>query len=145
MLNQQEQFYLQNYLLNHYLDDYTDYYCETKYNNYSTNTYDVICYFSKSNLTLSNNILKGNNVKECKLDFDVYNDSIRTITCENLSSVNFTINPNEISYSTFTNDIIIDYKKTYEYFNNYNLVLMSILLVLIISFLYKFFRNIIRG
>lgn len=145
MLNQQEQFYLQSYLLNQYLNDYKDYYCETKYNNYSTNIYDVICYLSKSNLTLNNNILRGNNVRECKLDFDVYSDNVNSISCENLNSVSFSVNNNEISYSTFTNDIIIDYKKTYEYFNNFNLIITSILLILTISFLYKFFRNIIRG
>lgn len=146
MLNTQEYFYLKDYLITNYLKDYTSYYCESYYNNsYQNNTYDAICYLSKNDMTLNNNILSGTNVRECKLDFDVYNDNIKTEECQNLSAINFSINRNEISYSSLiTADIISDFKSNYSMLESTNLVSTCVLCVLILSLLISFFKGVLK-
>lgn len=147
MLSATEYQYIQGLTQNYYNNDYQQYLCITYTpDNYSNNNiYDVICYYSKDNLSISNNILSvpTDSIK-CEFDSNNYSDknTIDKLSCNSYSG-NYTLNQKEFIYSNLNgySDIIPERN----YINNFNLIFISILSIIIIFFLYKFVSKIFRG
>lgn len=151
MLSTGEYDYIKNLTINFYDKGYENYLCitnnPTSYSN--NNVYDVICYYSKEDISITNSqlILSGNTEK-CEFDSNSYSDNntIDKLVCATTTGT-IDLSTKEYIYSNLDNysNIISDYELNDIYFKNSYLVMLSILSILIIIFLYKFVSKIIRG
>lgn len=146
MFSATEYEYIKGLIENYYNQGYQQYLCIT--NNpidYSStnNTYDIICYYSKDNLSINNNNLNvpSNSIK-CEFDSNNYstNNTIDKLVCNNFNG-NVELNTKEYVYSNLNNysDILGNKLDI----NNQKTIGLSILAVLLIFSLYKFIRNFI--
>jgi len=144
MFSATEYEYIKGLTENYYNQGYQHYLCIT--NNpidYSStnNTYDIICYYSKDNLSINNNNLNvpSNSIK-CEFDSNNYstNNTIDKLVCNNFNG-NVELDTKEYIYSNLNNysDILGNKLDI----NNQRTIGLSILAVLIIFSLYKFIRN----
>lgn len=143
--------YIKNLTLDYYNHDYISYLCITNNpTNYSNNNvYDVVCYYSKEELSITNSqlILPANTIK-CEFDSNTYSDNntIDKLSCTETTGTP-TLSKKEYIYSNVGNysNIISEYENSNLFYNNSYLALLAILAVFIIFFLYKFISKILKG
>lgn len=142
--------YIKNLTINYYDRGYKNYLCitnnPTSYTN--NNVYDIICYYSKDDLSISNSqLILSSNTQKCEFDSNSYSDNntIDKLVCDTFSG-NVSLSTKEFIYSNLDNysDIIADYELNDIYFKSSFLVMLTILSIVIISFLYKFVSRILR-
>jgi hypothetical protein len=146
MFSTSEYDYIYGLTSNYFDKGYRHYLCITN-NPITNNTYntpDVYCYYSKSNLSISNNVLTvPNNSIYCAFDSNNYstNNNIDKLDCVSFSG-STSLSSKEFIYSDLSGyaDIMSNYRFNY----NLNFISISILCVLILLFLYKFTSNIFR-
>lgn len=148
MFSANEYQYIQGLTENYYNNGYQQYLCITNnpvdYGS-TNNVYDIYCYYSKDELKITNNKLTvHNNSIKCDLDSNNYstNNTIDKLVCNNYNGT-VDLNTKEYIYSNLNgySDIISERN----YISNFNLIFLSILSILILSFLYKFVSCIFRG
>ena len=151
MLSTGEFDYIKNLTINFYEKGYENYLCMTNNpTNYSNNNvYDVICYYSKENITIENSQLSlSTNSEKCEFDSNSYSDNntIDKLVCDPFSG-NVSLSTKEFIYSNLDNysDIIADYSLNDIYFKSSFIAILAILSIVIIIFLYKFISKILRG
>ena len=136
--------YIKDLTLDYYINGYPHYLCITNNpSNYnSNNVYDVICYYSKDKMQLNDYELSmSNNTKKCSFDSNNYSDNntIDKLVCEDITG-SITLDSKEFIYSNVGNYSNIIAEQT-----SSNLILLSILSVLVITFLVRFVSKILRG
>lgn len=138
--------YIKGLTLNYYNQGYQHYLCITNnptgYNS-TNNVYDIYCYYSREPMTLNDYQLKlPSSTKKCSFDSNNYseNNTIDKLICEDTSFDTITLDTKEFIYSNIGNhsNIIADYSR-------YNLVFLSILTILILTFLVRFVSKIVRS
>lgn len=143
--------YIKNLTINFYDRGYENYLCitnnPTSYTN--NNVYDVICYYSKEDMSITNSqLVLPTNSEKCEFDSNGYSDNntIDKLVCETFSG-NVSLSTKEFVYSNLDNysNIIADYELNDIYFKSSYIAILSILSIIIILFLYKFVSKIIRG
>lgn len=151
MFSTSEYQYIRDLSLNLYNKGYTYYFCIT--NNpidYNTqNTPDVFCYYSKNEITNNDYVFTvPNNTLKCNFDSNSYstNNSIDKLSCSNIANGNITANSKEFIYSNVGNypNIIQDYESNFDFYSKSYLVILSILFVIIFTFLYKFVSGLFK-
>lgn len=143
--------YIKGLTLNYYDNGYLHYLCIT--NNpinlsSNNNVYDVYCYYSKEKMEVSNgNLSLPSDTVECSFDSNNYssNNNIDKLVCESTSGT-VSLSSKEFVYSDSFgySDIISDYKQVYQFKDNFHLIGLSILSILIIIFLHTFICKILR-
>lgn len=152
MFSATEYEYIKGLTENYYINGYTNYLCITNNptTNYTNNNvYDIICYYSKDILTITNNNMNvSDNSFKCEFDSNNYseNNTIDKLSCNNYSG-NVSLNTKEFVYANINNysNIISDYELKNNYYKNSSLYILSILAIIILIFLYKFVSRIIKG
>lgn len=151
MFSQQEYQFIKDLTISYYNNDYKHYLCYTNNeNSYNTSYYDIICYYSKNDLTLNNySLIIPNNSIECKFDgkSSYSNYKNNSLTCSSVTASSVSINSKEFIYSNvgYNSDIIGDYTTSLNNYDNLKLVSLSILAMLVMLFLYKFVSRILRS
>lgn len=148
MFSQIEYQYVKDLTVSYYKSNYKYYMCITNNptNNSYYNVYDVYCYYSKEQITNNKNVFNiPNNTIKCSIDSDRYSDqnTIDKLSCETLSSGSITTNTKEFVYSNVGNypNIIQEYQSSSNYYYDSCFVLVSILSIIIFTFLYIFVRS----
>lgn len=151
MFSAQELEYIKGLTINYYNKEYKSYLCYTNNpnNSYNQSYYDIYCYYSKEDITKNNNKYQiPNNSVLCSMDTKSPTSTYKynSLNCGN-SNGEITINEKEFIYSNVGNNanIIAEYEKEYKFYNDINLYSISILIVIVLIFLYKFVKSIIRG
>lgn len=137
--------YIKNLTLNYYNQGYPHYLCITNnptgYNT-NNNVYDIYCYYSKDKMQLNSYELSmSNKTKKCSFDSNNYSDNntIDKLVCEDITGT-ITLDSKEFIYSNVGNYSNIIAEQT-----SSNLILLSILSILVITFLVRFVSKILRG
>ena len=150
MLSTGEFEFIKGLTIDYFKRDYTNYLCITNNpTNYSNNNvYDVICYYSKDDMTLSNYQLNLKNSTICQFDSNNYSDNntINKLVCEETSG-QVSLDSKEFIYSNLGgfSDIIADYQLQTNKFNELYFGLLVILSILVLTFLYNFTSRILKG
>lgn len=143
--------YIKNLTIDYYNRDYISYLCITNNpTNYSNNNvYDVICYYSKEDMSITNSqLLLSSNTEKCEFDSNNYSDNntIDKLSCTEVSGI-VNLSTKEYIYSNLDNysDIIAEYRNRDLFYKSSYIVLLALLSIMIISFLYKFISKILKG
>lgn len=151
MFSASEYQYVKDLTLAFYNESYQYYVCYT--NNptdyYNTQYYDVYCYYSKSKIAQKNQVFSfSKETKKCLIDTKSRSNNYKTNTlvCLDNTDSSITVDSKEFIYSNvgYNSDIISDYTSTNNRFNNFDLLLLSILIILILTFLYSYIKQFLR-
>lgn len=149
MFSTQEYEYIKDLTMNYYNKGYNYYLCYTNNpnNSYNQSYYDIFCYFSEKEITQNNNTFTiNNNSKFCSIDTKSPTSTYKnnSLVCNN-GGGNTTINQKEFIYSNVGNNvnIIQEYENNINFYKNIELYSTSILIVIILMFLYKFIRSVL--
>ena len=141
MFSSSEYQYIKDLTLQLYNQGYISYVCITNnpisnYNSY--NVYDVICYYSKDNITNNDNVFTFNSSDKlkCSLDSNNYseNNTIDKLICSSFDDTTIIASKKEFIYSnvgTYSN-IISDYENNVSNYLDLNFMYMIPILLIII-------------
>lgn len=151
MLSTQEEIYIKGLNESYINNNYKYYLCYTNNPNtsYNQSYYDIYCIYSKNEITNNNNKYQIQN-GSIKCDIDTKNTtSIIKQNTKNCESFNgeISIDTKEFIYSNVGNnsDIMSEYIIQKKMNNDITLYSISILFMIILIFLYKYIKAIIRG
>lgn len=151
MFSTQEYQYIKDLTISFYNKDYVNYICITNNpnNSYNQSYYDIYCYYSKEEITNNNNKYQiPNNSKICNIDTKNPTSTYKndSLNCNNYNG-EITINNKEFVYSNigYNSNIIGEYENNTIFYKDISLYGISILIMLVLMFLYKFIRAILRG
>lgn len=145
MINESEEIYVKGILENYYNIDYKNYVCITNNpsNTYNQSYYDIYCYLSKEEIQKSNNTYTITNGKKCSIDTKSATSTYKqdTINCINYSG-SVSASTKEFVYSNNEGDsnLIANYQMQ----NELRYIEITIVVVLLISLLYKLLKNIVK-
>ena len=150
MFSTSEYDYIKNLTINFYDRGYENYLCITNNpSGYSSNNvYDVVCYYSEEDMSITNShLVLPANTEKCELDGNNYSDNntIDKLVCETTTGT-IALSSKEYVYSNLDNysNIIADYELKDIFYKSSYVAILSILSVVIIIFLYKFISKILR-
>lgn len=139
MLSTQEELYLKGLIENYYDNGYSNYVCITNNpnNSYNQQYYDIICYFSSSDIVKNNNeYTLAHNSYRCQIDTKspTSTNKLNTLNC-NLWQGTATADTKEFVYSN------IDYHSNlieqWEYTKFYNITFTCLLCMILIYIWFK--------
>lgn len=150
MLSTTEYQFIKDLTIDFYNNGYRNYFCytNTPTNNYYQYEEDVICYYSRSDITFNNYTLSlSNDTYKCEIDSKSPTSNYKTesLNCYINNNSNISINDKEFVYSNvgYNSNLIADYETSlnnhldlnYAYF-----IGLALILPILIGFVHHFFR-----
>jgi len=151
MFSNTEYQYIKDLTISYYNKDYVNYLCYTNNpnNSYNQSYYDIYCYYSKNEISKNNNKYTiPNESILCNIDTKSPTSTYKnnSLVCQNNSGT-VEVSNKEFIYSNIDNNsnIIGEYELLNKMNNDISLYVISILFMIILIYLYRFIRAILRG